>query len=89
MIIGGIDFIMLLSDFVYDRRMKRLEAAKKEVEAAKKEAKQEGIEEGREEGIEAGKAEVYQEVQEWDRRRKEAEERGEAFTEPLPTQPSE
>ncbi len=82
MIIGGIDFIMLLSDFIYDRRMKRLEAAKQE-------AKQEGREEGREEGKQEGKAEVYQEVQEWDRRRKEAEERGEKFTEPPPTQPPE
>lgn len=36
-----------------------------------------------------GKAEVYQEIQEWDRRRKEAEARGEEFTEPPPTQPQE
>ena len=34
-----------------------------------------------------GKAEVYREIAEWDRRRKEAEERGEKFTEPPPTQP--
>jgi len=30
-----------------------------------------------------------QEIQEWDRRRKEAEARGEEFTEPPPTQPQE
>ncbi len=75
MIIGGIDLIMLLSDFVQARREKRIEAAK---EAAKKE--------GREEGREEGKAEVYREIAEWERRRKEAEERGEKFTEPPPSQ---
>ena len=78
--------MMLLSDFIHDRRMKRLEAAKEE---AKKEGREEGREEGRAEGKEEGKAEVYQEVQEWDRRRREAEERGEKFTEPPPTQPPE
>ena len=31
--------------------------------------------------------EVYQKVAEWDQRRKQAEERGETFTEPLPTRP--
>ncbi len=35
------------------------------------------------------KAEVYEEVAAWDRRRKEAENRGEEFTEPPPTQPQE
>ena len=33
------------------------------------------------------KAEVYKEVAAWDRRRKEAVNRGEEFTEPPPTQP--
>ena len=33
--------------------------------------------------------EVYEEVAAWDRRRKEAENRGEEFTEPPPTQPQE
>ena len=74
MIIGGIDLIMLLSDFVQARREKRIEAAK---------------EEGREEGREEGKAEVYREIAEWERRRKEAEERGEKFTESPPSQPQE
>ena len=41
------------------------------------------------EGIAKGKAEVYREIAEWDRRRKEAEARGEEFTEPPPTQPQE
>ena len=31
-----------------------------------------------------GKAEVYREIVEWDRRRREAAARGEAFTEPPP-----
>ncbi len=70
MIIGGIDLIMLLSDFIEERRQKRIAAAK-------------------EEGKAEGKAEVYREIAAWARRRKEAEERGEEFTEPLPTQPKE
>ena len=73
-IIGGIDLIMLLSDFIQARREKRIEAAKIE-----------GIVEGRAEG----EARAYREFAEWDRRRKEAEARGEAFTEPPPTQPQE
>ncbi len=68
MIIGVIDLMMLLSDFIDARRQKRIEAA---AAAAKAE----------------GKAEVYREIAEWDSRRREAEERGEEFTEPPPTQP--
>ena len=79
MIIGGIDLIMLLSDFVQARREKQIEAAK---EVAKAEGKAEGIAEG----IAKGEAKAYREFAEWDRRRKEAEARGEAFTEPPPTQ---
>lgn len=74
MMIGGIDLMMLLSDFIQARREKQIEAAKV---AAKAEGKAEG------------KAEVYQEIQEWDRRRREAEARGEEFTESLPTQQQE
>ena len=74
MIIGGIDLIMLLSDFIQARREKQIEAAK--VAA-------------REEGKAEGKAEVYREIAEWERRRKEAEGRGEEFTEPPPTQPQD
>ena len=70
MIIGGIDLIMLLSDFIQARREKQIEAAK---EAAKAE----------------GMAEVYRQIAAWDRRRKEAEDRGEEFTEPPPTKPQE
>ena len=69
---------MLLSDFIQARREKRIEAAKIE-------GKAEGIAEGRDEG----EARAYREFAEWDRRRKEAEARGEAFTEPPPTQPQE
>ena len=77
-IIGGIDIIMLLSDFIQARREKRIEAAKIE-----------GKVEGIAEGIAEGEARAYREFAEWDRRRKEAEARGEAFTEPPPTQPQE
>ncbi len=66
--------IMLLSDFFEARREKRIAAAKEVAKA---------------EGIAEGMAKVYQEIQEWDRRRKEAETRGEAFTEPPPTQSQE
>ena len=78
---------MLLSDFIQARREKRIEAAKIE-------GKVEGIAEGIVEGIAKGKAaegeaRAYREFAEWDRRRKEAEARGEEFTEPPPTQPQE
>ena len=69
---------MLLSDFIQARREKRIEAAK----AAAKE-------EGRAKGIAEGEAKAYRECAEWNRRRKEAEARGEEFTEPPPTQPQE
>ena len=77
MIVGGIDFIMLLSDWYYDRREKRIRAA----EAA---AKAEGRAEGKAEGIAEGQAKVYREIADWDRRRKEAAARGEEFSEPPP-----
>ncbi len=52
-----------------------LNRQEKRIQAAKAEAKAEG------------KAEVYREILEWDRRRREAEARGEAFTEPPPGTP--
>ena len=83
--------MMLLSDFVYERQQKRLAeeaAAANEKDKAKVIA--EGIVEGIAEGLAAakaeGKAEAYREFAEWNRRRKEAAERGEVFTEPLPSQ---
>ncbi len=39
------------------------------------------------EGKAEGKAEVYQEVAAWDERRRQAEARGEPFTEPPPASP--
>ncbi|MDE0482819.1 MAG: hypothetical protein OXI67_09595 [Candidatus Poribacteria bacterium] len=86
MIIGGIDLIMLLSDFIEARREKRIAAA---TEAAKAEGKAEGIAEGKAEGIAEGEARAYRKFAEWERRRKEAEDRGEEFTEPPPIQPQE
>ena len=97
-IIGGIDIIMLLSDFIQARREKRIEAAKVEgiaegIAEGKVEGIAEGIAKGIAKGIVEGRAEgearAYRKFAEWDRRRKEAEARGEAFTEPPPTQPQE
>ena len=65
--------MMLLSDWYLERREKRIQAEEAEAKAK-----------ARAEGIAEGKAEAYQEVVEWDRRRKEAEARGEEFWEPLP-----
>ncbi|MYK95570.1 hypothetical protein F4009_16495 [Candidatus Poribacteria bacterium] len=73
MIVGGIDLTMLLSDWYYDRREKRIRAA---------EAK--GKAEGKAEGIAEGQAKVYREIADWDRRRREAAARGEEFSEPPP-----
>ena len=87
---------MLLSDFIQARREKRIEAAKVEGRAegiAEGKVIAEGIAEGIAKGIAEGRAEgearAYREFAEWDRRRKEAEARGEEFTEPPPTQPQE
>ena len=44
----------------------------------------EGKAEGKAEGIAEGKAEVYRELKTWVERRKDAEARGDKFTEPLP-----
>ncbi len=52
MIVGGFDFIMLLSDWFLERREKRIQAARAE-------GKEEGRAEGREEGREEGYAEGY------------------------------
>ena len=52
------------------------------------EGKAEGIVEGKAEGIVEGKAEVYQEWHaDWERRRKEAEEKGIPFNDPPPPKP--
>ena len=72
MIVGGIDLVMLLSDWYLARQEKRIEAAKAE---------------GLAEGIAEGKAEVYQEIAAWHARRTAAEARGETFTEPPPGVP--
>ena len=84
MIVGGIDLIMLLSDWYADRQEKRIRAAE---EAAEAKGKAEGEAKGRAEGKAEGKAEVYQEIAAWDARRTEAEKRGEEFSEPPPGPP--
>jgi hypothetical protein len=72
MIVGGIDLLMLLSDWYLARQEKQIQAAKVE---------------GKAEGIAEGKAEVYQEILTWHARRTAAEARGETFTEPPPGVP--
>ena len=88
MIVGGVDLMMLLSDWYRERLEKRIEAAKAEGIA---EGRDEGVAEGRAKGVAEGKAEgraeVYQAIAEWDRRRQEAAARGETFTEPPPGVP--
>ena len=82
---GGIDLIMLLSDWYYDRREKRIRAAEAKGKAKGiAEGRAEGIAEGRAEGIAEGRAKVYREIADWDRRRREAAARGEEFSEPPP-----
>ena len=76
-IVGGIDAIMLLSDWYLARQEKRIQTAVEEAEAK---AKAEGLEQGKAQG----KAEAYQQIAEWNERRKAAEARGEPFTEPPP-----
>ena len=61
MIVGGIDFIMLLSDWFLERREKRIKAAKEE---GRKEGREEGREEGYAEGYAAAKAENGDAVEE-------------------------
>ena len=96
MIVGGIDVIMLLSDWYLARQENRIQAAKAEGKAEGiaegkaegiAEGKAEGIAEGKAEGIAEGKAKVYQEIMAWDARRTAAEARGETFTEPPPGVP--
>ncbi|MDE0316412.1 MAG: hypothetical protein OXM61_16105 [Candidatus Poribacteria bacterium] len=54
MIVGGVDFIMLLSDWFLERREKRIQAAK---EKGREEGREEGRKEGYAEGYAAAKAE--------------------------------
>lgn len=77
MIAGGIDLIMLLSDWYLNRQEKRIRAAEAAAEAK-------GKAEGKAEGIAEGQAKVYREIADWDRRRREAAARGEDFSEPPP-----
>ena len=45
--------------------------------------------EGKAEGIAEGQQQVYREIAEWNRRRREAEAQGEKFTEPPPGVPQD
>lgn len=81
MIVGGIDLIMLLSDWYLNRQEKRIRAAEAAAEAK---GKAKGKAEGKAEGIAEGQAKVYREIADWDRRRTEAVARGEEFSEPPP-----
>ena len=57
---------------------------KRRYEAGLQEGRVEGREAGRDEGIQAGRRETQQRWEEWNRRRLEAEARGEQFEEPPP-----
>lgn len=78
MLIGVIDIMMLFSDWYSERAEKRRKAAIKKARA-----------EGKAEGKAESKAEAYREFAEWDRRRREAEARGEEFNEQPPAPPQE
>ncbi len=54
------------------------------VEPAKERRREEGRVEGREEGRAEGREELIVEIEDWDTRRRAAEERGEFFDEPPP-----
>ena len=63
------------------RRFREAIQREREIRA---QARAEGLELGREEGREEGRNLVYREIEEWKKRKTEAEARGEEFTEPLP-----
>ena len=68
---------MVISAILRERnRQKDLEALRK--------AREDGLQEGLEEGRQEGGSEVQSLWETWNRRRQEAEERGEAFSEPHP-----
>ncbi len=54
------------------------------IDKHKAEGRREGKAEGREEGLQQGRQAALAEVRDWDRRRREAEARGEIFDEPPP-----
>ena len=84
----SIDIIMLLSDWYLARQEKRIQAAQEEAKAeGLEQGIEQGIEQGLEQGLERGRAEAYQQIAEWNERRKAAEARGEPFTEPPPGTP--
>ncbi len=83
MIIGGIDFIMLLSDWYAEKSEKRRQKAREEGRA---EGKAEGIAEGKAEGIAEGKTEERELWKAWNNRRLEAEAKGQEFNEPPPNE---
>ena len=65
-----------------DERRKRIEKARAE---GREEGRTEGHEEGRAEGHAEGMGEAYAKWSDWNRRREEAERRGERFDEPPPS----
>ena len=71
--------IMVLAQGIADRLRERREKFKAELIA-------EGIAEGRAEGIAEGKAELAAKISDWNKRRLEADARGENFDEPPPTE---
>ena len=81
-IIETLEVAMVMAQWI---RQKYLEPLK---ERQRAEWRAEGIEAGREEGLETGRdegrAELIEEMKDWDSRRRESEARGESFDEPPP-----
>ena len=74
-------------DIMFQRIRDTLKKEKQLIAEVTAKAIAEGRAEGKAEGRAEGKAEAYQEVAAWDERRRQAESRGEPFTEPLPGPP--
>ena len=83
-ILGGGIVIMARAtrDYLYDKIERQREKLREE---GRKEGLEEGREEGRNEGLEVGREALAAEIEAWNRRRLEAERRGEPFHEPPPS----
>ncbi len=85
----GVDIMLRrFREAIQREREIRAQARAEGLEVGREEGREEGREVGREEGREVGREEgrnlVYREIEEWEKRKTEAEARGEEFTEPLP-----
>jgi len=76
--------VMIVFGEGVDIMLRRFREAIQREREIRAQARAEGLELGREEGREEGRNLVYREIEEWEKRKTEAEARGEEFTEPLP-----